>query len=639
MLKYPTLRSAWIKGFYLTIAKDVFDCDATVEIAEYSTRSLTHVESTFRVSSTVTSDKIVEVAIRLKYEPSIPSPLEGDAVPFVEIKEGGDSFLTAGRLQKRTVDNQAEYCVMIHHALFKEGTVEIGGGVLTPVIRIKPVFHPVQHHFKINETQIDKYANPVGGSTCRRSGSENCQNPSPQTLYPACYPAAWANLCSSYRMTPLHPRRRWELGTPNESNPPPNESGDFFSTWAMGTHDIGESPLVSRIEDWQADETSPTPIRHLIHQQPFRLEEGDPDENKITRRATLIKNYLLRVVGGVDISNYVPGLRPPRPALVRHSGHAWNVVGTEKDGFWSHAQNPEAFKFSDWCLWRHARWLKNEIEILEAGNDPHQYYYIHYPRECALKPIERRLGCLNFQGSGDNYNHIQFVDVNYPIPDVNADAVTVINWTPYTKADDTGYLWIEGNVPLTQYGLPETRHEYLWDRVFGRKIPQPALDFGHCSYCASLDGCKWCRLRLMLPFWVHNTTLDQLVTYRVALEFWSKDQRWVSLEANHIQAASDGNYHGFPGLTTAYPSLPGPLPGELFSIQAEPETSEEPGRKHPMNSQPIAWYIDFHKDQLVPEEIHGIRLVLRCIEAAEEPICLVQDIKQLWFRVTTPPMI
>lgn len=123
--------------------------------------------------------------------------------------------------------------------------------------------------------------------------------------------------------------------------------------------------------------------------------------------------------------------------------------------------------------------------------------------------------------------------------------MNTINWTPHTKAADTGYVWIEGNVPLTKDGFPEAEYGYLWDPIFGRKIPRPVYDFGHCSYCDSPDGCERCRLRLMLPFWVHNTTLDELVTYKVDLEFWSRDQRWVSLNANSIPLALDGGYHGF----------------------------------------------------------------------------------------------
>lgn len=223
------------------------------------------------------------------------------------------------------------------------------------------VFHPVQHQFKITETMMEQYAIAHGGTRCRRSDSEDedgvlCKDPAPQTLYPACYPAAWASLCSSYLMTPLHPRRRWELGTPNEDNPPPNEFGDFFSTWAMGTEVIGAPPPVSRVEDWQADTADPTPTQVSVPQQEFQLEDGDPDEDKIRRRAALIKRYF---VGGFEDPARPVDSRPtPRPVLIRHQGHAWNIVGVDKDGFWAHAQNPDAWGFSDWCLWEHARWLK-----------------------------------------------------------------------------------------------------------------------------------------------------------------------------------------------------------------------------------------------------------------------------------------
>jgi hypothetical protein len=632
------------QGLHVAIAGGVFDSNSVVEIVEDPKAKLSHTDSAFQISSTIVSDKAVDISIRLKYEPSVIKSHE-KAVPFVEIKEADESLLVAGRLQKHAVGGRTEYYVRVRYALFKNKVAEIGGGIFKPFVP-KRVFHPVQHQFKVNEGQMDKYATTHGGSTCRRSDSENgegtpCKDPMPQNLYPACYPASWASLCSSYQMTPLHPRRRWELGTPNEGNPPPNEFGDFFSTWAMGDEPIGETPPpASRVEDWQADAVAPTPTRGEIVNQEFRLEDGVPDEGKIRRRAAMIKNYLLRVVGGADLGGHgsISYKYKPRPVSIRHSGHAWNIVGVDKDGFWAHAQNPNSYRFSDWCLWEHARWLETELSLLvntDPEVNPHQSYWVAYPKNCALKPVERRLGSITLQGSGDAYKNIQFLGVNSNISDVDGNAVYAINWTPHVQAADTGYFWIEGNVPLTKDGFPEGMHFFP---DLGRRIPRPANDFGHCPHCDNPDGCKWCRLRLMLPFWVHNTTLDELVTYKVDLKFWSKDQRWVNLDANSIQPWPNDDYHGFAGVSDHYSSLPGPLPGERFAIQAESETTEEPGRGHPMNSQPIAWYIDFHRDQLNVDVVHGVRLVLTCIEAAGQPVCLVQDIKQLWFRVTTPPM-
>ena len=230
------------KGLRIFIERDVFSKDSEVEIIADAKVKLTYADSTFQVSSTDISVKAMDISIRLDYEPGILSKFE-KPVPFVEINEAGKTYLLAGELNERIVGKQKEYCVVARCEPFKkELDIRIGGGVFIYPIEVKRAFHSVQHQFKINEGEMETYATDHGGSPCRRSGAENaegtpCKDPSPQTLYPACYPASWACLFSAYAMTPLHPRRRWELGTPTEDNPPPNEFGDFVSQHP------GESPV------------------------------------------------------------------------------------------------------------------------------------------------------------------------------------------------------------------------------------------------------------------------------------------------------------------------------------------------------------------------------------------------------------
>lgn len=610
------------KGLRLVIERDVFPRDSEVEIIADTKVKLTYADSTFQASSTEVSTKAMDISIRLDYEPDTLSKFE-KSVPFVEINEDGKTYLLPGKLQERIVGKQKEYCVVARCEPFrKELDVSIGGGVFLYTTKVKRVFHPVQHQFKIHQSAMEQDAD--GNSRRRNEDGDPCDSPSPQDIHPACYPASWASLCSSYRMTPLHRRRRWEMGTPTDLNPPPNEFGDFFSTWAMGTDVPGDPPCVTRVEDWQADPADPTPDSVEMEEPPVTfLAIADDDEEALEERAALIKSVLLREVGG-----YVPSVGSvfhSRPVRMAHSGHAWVMVGVDKDGFWEHALAKDAWSFSSYCSWENAPWVENG-----------RAYWISFPPDdCALKPEERRLGCINLEGSSDKMKRVRFWDVY-----TGLDA-TIINWTPHTRTDP-GYLWIYGNEPLTCLGFPES----VYHPDLGHIIPRPINNFGHCSSCGnSEDGCSHCRLRLLLPFWVHNTTLDELVTYKVDLYFWSKDQRWVTLDANSLpdraKSIDDELYCGFGGARWANYKLPGPLPGEHFSIQAIEDDEPTLTRDEPWNSQGFAWYIDFHRNQLAEgnDFVHGIRLVLTCYERSAEPLCIVQDVKQIWFRVSDPAPI
>jgi hypothetical protein len=134
------------------------------------------------------------------------------------------------------------------------------------------------------------------------------------------------------------------------------------------------------------------------------------------------------------------------------------------------------------------------------------------------------------------------------------------------------------------------------------------------------------------------------------LHFWTKDQEWadISDKVKLIQPSRvvDGEeyYDEFPDEATGFDwPVPGPKPGMPFAIRVKEDSDpNQCGRSwESWSSQPIGWYVDFHRDELVPGEVHGIRLVLTCIETQArfntlpQPINLVQDIKQIWFRMNS----
>jgi hypothetical protein len=182
------------------------------------------------------SVKEMGISLKVDYDPS--SKGKPEPVAFVEISTAGKTYLLPGKLEMYAAEKKKEYRVTAQCEPFQKGfDAHIGAGVFILPQNVKRVFHPVQHQFKIKEERMQQDASGVSrrrnadGTSCDdgRGGTER-----PQMFYPACKPAAWAALCSAYRLTPQNPRRRWELGTPTETNPPPNESGDYFSTWAMG---------------------------------------------------------------------------------------------------------------------------------------------------------------------------------------------------------------------------------------------------------------------------------------------------------------------------------------------------------------------------------------------------------------------
>jgi hypothetical protein len=52
----------------------------------------------------------------------------------------------------------------------------------------------------------------------------------------------------------------------------------------------------------------------------------------------------------------------------------------------------------------------------------------------------------------------------------------------------------------------------------------------------------------------------------------------------------------------------------------------------------MAWHVDFSKSQLKHATVHGIKLVLVCTDPEDDAHCVVQDVKQIWFK-TLPPAV
>lgn len=597
-------------GLRLVIGSNVFARNTKIGVMVDTKAKLAHAGYAFRVSSTKVSARTIYISIRVEYKPHAQSAAE-KPVAFVEIQQSHKSRMVAGTFREHLVGKRKEYWVTARCALFKEERdVSIGGGLFFHY-ETEFVFHPVQHQFKIREQLMDKYAD----GSCRRRDDlgGDCVSAS-QNLYPACYPAAWASLFSAYPMTSLHPRRQWEIGTPTETNRPPREFGDPFSTWVMGTNPPGASPEATRVEDWVDDPGDPTPTPVCDVDGALIVEEFSLDDGlTLEERTALIKNVLLEVVGG----------DAPRPVRLYHSGHAGVVVGVDKDGFWAHAFGDNAWNLSDRRSWDKASWVDDEV---------HRTYWIAYP-DCPPKPQAMRLGCITIAGSNDVSGSVRFVDVRSSCLDVDGHFVDTINWSPHTETD-SGYLWIQGNTPLTCEGSPRFLDHPILGPILGHGIPMPMFD--PCIACGDIEGgCGHCRLRLLLPFWVHNTTLDESLTYRVDLFFWTKDDEWVPIGANSIQHDEYGGHYGFKEENWwADYALPGPLPGEEFMIEARPDSLSSRDRSKPWGSQGFAWYVDLHRRQL-KYSVHGIRLVLTCLESSYTHEPVKQDAKQIWFHVVS----
>ena len=566
---------------------------------------LTPLGNTFQISCSNPLGK--EVAVAFVVRADVVRRLEaekGHAV--VEMNHGCESTLVSAPLKKQTGQATTDYVIEMKLELPR-----LADAVLTPGYVVQPAvssYITMPHQFKISPLDVDEEGH------CRRAGSGDCDDPKSQSIYPACYPAAWAKLYSTYRLVLPPVKRRLEIGTTYAPDPSPDEDGDYFSTWAMGTNPIGATPQAFRVEDWNTG--GPVEICELR----FPLEPGVPLEDAVRDRAELIKRSLLSVVGRFHL-----------PVFIAHSGHAWNVFGADSNGYWSHSQNPDANCLSDWCEWGHAEWLEGELALVaNPDKEPHASYVIKYPVNCQVKPRNKRLGSMSFSG-----HYARFIEL------IDRDNLM---WTPFISPErpDISYLWIESSAALDRDGRPSTRRVDLWDDALGHMVPVPEKERRACT-CRKADGCPHCRTRLLLAFWVNNLTKDELHHYRVDIYFWTATNRWISMDAIAVKP-TDGHAgtQRLPVFKEWYPDVytfPSPGPWDEFALEATPDTSPVPfGDRHPLNWQPMLWYVDLGSNHLKHFTVHGIKLVLTCTDPEDDAHCVVQDVKQLWFK-TLPPSV
>lgn len=673
-------------GLTLVIQPGSLAADACIEIAhtEYSEDTDEELSILGAIFNIYSSEKInvkMRLPVLFRKNKMVQSKQESRTF-FFKIRQDKVTKVIASPLKKKTEDGETFFMMEASVQLPRRTSVTVMGGMYEANTLPHRVFHPVPHYFKSYELGMDEDGN------CRREGG--CGGSS--RIYPACIPAAKARLYGAYQLLLPPEQRRWYVGTPANHDPDPEEHGDHFTTVSASMADTSKKHAVY-LQDWRtnqfiefekekfeigefqfsldADEYKTIMNNGVVEEtligkfndNNLELENGIPIiiektniiwyinddvrsqcfmmelhsstisvylcntfpiEDAIDERARLLTEHIKDVVGG------------GKPVYVGHSGHGWTIVGVDRAGYWSHGQSPTE-ALSAWTTWENAPWINQSYWRRLS-----LFYKVIYPKECDLKPVEKRLGSISIAGSGGAINMIQFVD----LPNGRT-----IDWTPNKAASSAniGYVWIEDGSPLNADGIPTTTMalvpEWNWDSELGYRIPVPENNFGQCS-CYSikdksskcrtrlnLDGCSKCRTRLHLPFWVHNTTLDQALTYKVDLYFWSSSGRWVRFEANSM----DESFHSIymPSVDKDHLhndkyNLPGPLPSESFEITAVPNTT--PGRTieradHPLNWQPILWRIDFHKSHLKEWNIHGIKLVLTCVDNY-----LVQDVVQIWFK-------
>jgi hypothetical protein len=663
-------------GLALVIEPNSLAADAYIEIerledAVESADDFPALGPAFRIHSSEATRSRVRVSVRCRQSEIAQTEMK-ESLFLLKVKQEKVTKLVASKLVRKTEQGEMFFAMEASLKLPRRKSVTIEGSVLFPSVT-NTMYHPVPHYFKIYELGTHE------DGSCRREGSDDCSVPPPQAIYPACLPTARARLFGAYQLLLPPKQRRWYAGTPANPDPDPEEHGDHFSTAAMGVaaaseqhavhldewrtgryieidrhlFDIGdlifslsldyEDTLQSGVvveelknefaanaldlpegltiselpshRHWRIDHRAIS-VSYLIEKRNNALKVYVCDltlEDAMRERARLLKAYLNRVVGGAGSWHAVAGIEP-KPVYIHHKGHGWNIVGVDARGYWSHGQSPTE-ALSAWTDWENAPWANEAMESRYYGT-----YEVWKPKNCRLKPEGKRVGSISTVGSGGKTNRIQFVD----LPSGKS-----IDWTPHKELSsvEIGYGWIEDGCSLNARGIPNEFPIGLWDDELGYRIPVPENDYEHCS-CNREDGCSRCRTRLHLPFWVHNTTLDQRLRYKVDLHYWAASGRWLSLDAHGMEPRADGTFAGFPDWYPDKYDLPGPQPGEAFEIAATPDTTPDIETKsHPLNWQPILWRVDFHKDQLKKWNTHGVKLVLTCLDN-----CLVQDIVQIWFK-------
>lgn len=562
-----------------------------------------------------------KVKLMLKFSFRLyPNELSGTNIQwdryFMEVFKNENKRAWIIPAEIREVNQGGEKVIIIEttYCLLEKITYMAPGCMVTPQ-HIYSTFHPTPHYFKMGDYSKDNDGNN------RLAEKEDGSIAVPQSIYPQCLPTGKASLYGAHQVAMRPEQRKWHIGTPLNPYPTVRAEGDYFSSTVGGTMEPSIMPL--QVRNRRIGE----PVNHQAIR--FILRPGIPNEQAIEERGELIKRTLLRIVGG---EGYSPGIARilARPVYIFHSYHGWNIIGVDKEGFWSHSQNPASKSLNDWCRWKFAHWIYTDERT-------YSHYTICYLPNIPLKPEAHRMGSFSMLGSGGTENHVQFID----LPSGKS-----IDWTPIMRGSPAGYLWIEDNCLLESNGIPRSRSHINWDDDLGFRIPVPANNFGACSCQNMTLGCRRCRLLLQLPFWVHNLCKDEPRDFEVDLFFWRKQNRWERITAQweRITAQSpppnpDGSYPGFwPGYEDNY-SLPGPLPLERFTVKADIDTNHTVSRGGRYNWQPVTWWIVLRKQQLAHDTIHGIKIVLRSKSQDPHLHNKVQDIVQIFFKTKKASII
>ena len=195
----------------------------------------------FQVSCSNSPSEPLQVVFAIKADAARRIEAE-TAHTFVEVRQGCESTLVSAPLKKRTQNGRTEHIIETTVEWPHQADVVLAPGYLASAAPSSYI--PMPHQVKIFPLDLDEHG------SCRRAGGADCSDPKPQTIYPACYPAAWAKLYSAYRLVLPPVKRRLEVGTPHGSRTRHlMRTGTIFppGLWAPHPSALPHRPFVSRI--------------------------------------------------------------------------------------------------------------------------------------------------------------------------------------------------------------------------------------------------------------------------------------------------------------------------------------------------------------------------------------------------------
>lgn len=367
----------------INIPKKAFKEDVILKFSSImstikSDHALSNIDQSFKINGSTCSSKPLALSFLIRKD-ILGESIIDKSIFFIEYRVGNFINIVNKKLSIKKLQDNATYILDDFFMLPLNEDLFVTLGIVSAEAEPcdNEVFHPVPHHFKMSGLDRDNDGN------CRRRDSDDCTDLMPQGIYPMCIPAGKASLYSAYKLVLPNQQRRWHMGTPLNHNPSPDEDGDYFSTMSVGAM---RNHLPSRVEDWSTGEQVEIVTLH------FGLNGDVPLEEAVEQRANLIDRSIRCYVGG--------SLRTgsAKPVYIQHSGHGWIIIGVERDGFWSHAQNPESAGLSDWCTWENAPWRRSSL-----GEHNQPFFQILYPKNCNLRQVERRLGSFSMWGSGPSF--------------------------------------------------------------------------------------------------------------------------------------------------------------------------------------------------------------------------------------------